>query len=133
MSRVLALDYGTKRIGVALSDETKKIAFAKPYIPFSRRAELVMMVAEGGSSEIIVGMPKNLSGAETAAAEAVRGFAAWLAEETGLPITFIDERFSTKEILREKRGGDKGYRGDKGMVDSLVAQRILQNYLDNNV
>jgi len=123
------LDYGTKRIGVALSDETKKIAFAKPYIPFSRRAELVMMVAEDEVSQILLGMPKNLSGEETAAAGAVREFAAWLTEQTGLPITFIDERFTTKEILRENQGNKEA----KGMVDSLVAQRILQNYLDNNV
>lgn len=126
MSRVLALDYGTKRIGVALSDETKKIAFAKPYISANRLSDLVMFVAEEEVSEIIVGLPKNLSGAETASAEEARKFGARITQETGLSVKFIDERFSTKEILRENREN----KGDRGIIDSLVAQKMLQHYLD---
>ena len=134
MSRILALDYGSKRIGVALSDETKKIAFAKPYVSRNMVPELVMLVAEEEVSEIIMGLPLTLSGEEAAAAENARKLAEALTEATGLAVKFIDERFSTKEILRETRE-NKGYmgdRGDKGIIDSLVAQKMLQNYLDHN-
>ena len=137
MSRILALDYGSKRIGVALSDETKKIAFAKPYVSRNMVSELVMLVAEEEVSEIIMGLPLSLSGEEAAAAENARKFAEALTEATGLAVKLIDERFSTKEVLRETREnkgywGNKGDRGDKGIVDSLVAQKMLQNYLDHN-
>ena len=137
MSRILALDYGSKRIGVALSDETKKIAFAKPYVSRNMVPELVMLVAEEEVSEIIMGLPLSLSGEEAAAAENARKFAEALTEATGLAVKLIDERFSTKEVLRETREnkgywGNKGDRGDKGIVDSLVAQKMLQNYLDHN-
>ena len=134
MSRILALDYGSKRIGVALSDETKKIAFAKPYVSRNMVSELVMLVAEEEVSEIIMGLPLTLSGEEAAAAENARKFAEALTEATGLAVKLIDERFSTKEVLRETRE-NKGYmgdRGDKGIIDSLVAQKMLQNYLDHN-
>lgn len=132
MSRILALDYGSKRIGVALSDETKRIAFAKPYISRNMMSELVMLVAEEQVSEIIMGLPVSLSGEETAAAQNARKFAEALTEATGLKVKFIDERFSTKEVLREKQE-NKGYwgnKGDRGMVDSLVAQKTLQRYLE---
>lgn len=123
MSKVLALDYGTVRIGVALSDETKKIAFVRAYIPAKRLDDLVMLIAEEEVEEIIMGLPKNLAGQETAAAVRAREFAEKLTEQSGLPVRFLDERFSTKEILRE--------RPQREHIDSLVAQRMLQNYLDN--
>ena len=132
MSRILALDYGSKRIGVALSDETKKIAFAKPYVSRNMMSELVMLIAEEQVSEIIMGLTVSLSGEETAAAAAARKFGALITEQTGLSVKFIDERFSTKEILREHKR-DKGYRGDRGAIDSLVAQKMLQRYLEKGI
>ena len=124
MGRILAIDYGTKRLGVSLSDETKTIAIPKPYIATSQKEKLLDLIKENYVEEILLGLPKSLSGEETKSAKAVRKFESWLARNTNLPIKLIDERLTTKEVLRETK--------NKNLVDSLVAQRMLARYLDQN-
>ena len=122
LGRILAIDFGTKRIGVALSDETKTIAIPKPYILNSEKEKLVELARQADLEAILIGLPVGLSGQETASSKKVRKFSAWLGEETHLPMHLIDERFTSKEALRFEK--------DRELVDSLVAQKMLERYLE---
>lgn len=126
MAKVLALDYGTKRIGVALSDETKKIAFAKPYLAAAEKEKLLDIIKENEVDEILLGLPKSLKGKETKMTEEVREFQTWLKSKSKVPIKLIDERFTTQEAQR----GLRGEKGLKELIDSLVAQKMLGRYLE---
>ncbi|OGE76263.1 MAG: hypothetical protein A3C85_00285 [Candidatus Doudnabacteria bacterium RIFCSPHIGHO2_02_FULL_48_21] len=124
MGRVLAIDYGSKRIGIAVSDETKTIAQPKPYVPRDEKEKLIEYINQNEIEEILLGLPIALSGKETAATEKVKNFAAWLKQKIDLPLTMIDERLTTKEILRTEK--------DRELIDSLVAQKMLERYLEKN-
>ncbi len=130
MSRILAIDYGEKRIGIALSDETKKIALPKEHILNKEKVAILRLIAENEVDEILIGLPKNLAGQETTAAGQVRRFASWLKKSVKLPIHFIDERFTTREAAAKLRGEHR-LRGPKlrAAVDSMSAQILLQAYL----
>ena len=123
MGRILALDFGTKRIGVALSDESKKIAFMADYVSTDQKQKLIELLQEKKVEKIILGLPKNLAGNETKSAEAVRDFGDWLEDETKLPIEYIDERLTTKELSKQGIPREE--------LDSAVAQHMLQRYLDS--
>ena len=123
MGRILAIDYGEKRIGLAVSDETKIIAQPKPYILNIEKQKLLNFIKANDIEEILLGLPIGLSGKDTKSTEKVRDFAFWLKEKTGLPIKFIDERFTTKEVTRLEK--------NKELIDSLVAQKLLDRYLLN--
>ena len=122
MGRILALDYGTKRIGVALSDETKIIAIPKPYLLYSEKQKLIQLVKDSEVEAILLGLPLGLSGQETESTKKVRKFGDWLREETNLPVRMIDERLTTKEA--------QGLTKDRELIDSLVAQKMLERYLE---
>lgn len=124
MGRILALDYGSKRIGAALSDETKTISQPRPYFLYSEKEKLIEYVKENEVEEILLGLPIGLAGQETESSKKVREFETWLKERTNLPIRLIDERFSTKEI--------RHFEKDRELVDSLVAQKMLEGYLEAN-
>lgn len=122
MSRILALDYGTKRIGVALTDETKSIALVKPYLPLEKKKELLSFIKDNDVVKILLGLPKGLKGQETAMTREVNQFAEWLKSNCDLPVEFIDERFSSKEAGTITK--------DKELIDSIVAQMMLARYLE---
>lgn len=124
MGRILAIDYGTKRLGIALSDETKNLAFARPHILTEEKHKLLDLIKEKQIEQIILGLPLNLAGRETRSAQAARKFGSWLGEKTRLAVVYIDERFSTREILRSFPGVKT-----REIVDSLVAQKMLERYL----
>lgn len=129
MGRILALDYGTKRIGVAVSDETKKIALPKPYILASHKNEILKFITDHDIDRVLIGLPKNLKGEEGLTARAVRNFASWLREETRLPIEFLDERFTTREAQQKLSGLGLSGKGRKSLIDSMSAQILLELYL----
>lgn len=122
MTKVLALDYGTKRIGIALSDETKTIAMPKPYIPTSEKGVLLDLIKNNEVEKVLLGLPTGLSGQDTDMTREVRGFGEWLKINVALPIEFIDERFSSKEVERITT--------DRELIDSIVAQQMLERYLE---
>lgn len=137
MSRILALDYGERRIGVALSDPTRTIA--SPLTTLTRRAgkrppwaEIVRLVEENEVDEIVVGLPLDLSGAETPWTAEVRAFGDQLAKRTGRRVRWEDERFSSVEAERTVRGMGlrKSRREEKGRVDATAAALILRGFLD---
>ena len=135
--RVLGIDYGERRLGLAASDETGSIAF--PAGTLERRGTrrdleaLRAVVAERSIERLVVGLPLHLSGREGEAARAARAFAAQLGEALGLPVETIDERFTTLEAeraLREQGAfGRRGRRLRRQAVDATAATLLLRTWL----
>lgn len=129
MGRVLALDYGETRLGIAISDETKKIAFPQPFILASEIDKLIAFIKDKEIEEIVVGLPRGLAGQETKSTIAAKSMGERLKRETNLQVNFIDEWFSTKEATRKI--WEKKIKGTKARseIDSLSAQILLESYL----
>lgn len=136
--RILAIDYGARRIGLALSDPTGTLA--SPLETLSRRAgkrppwaELERVVRDGEVERIVVGLPLDLEGNEPEWAAEVREFGERLGTRTGLPVEFLDERMTSvrAERLVRSSGLPRGKREEKERVDAAAAALILQNYLDS--
>ncbi|MBI1967704.1 MAG: Holliday junction resolvase RuvX [Gemmatimonadetes bacterium] len=133
--RLLGVDWGEKRIGVAMSDERQILA--QPLTTLTRRAgkrfpmaELLTHVATHRVVGVVVGLPLDEHGAEGAPAAAARALAADIAKRTGLPLNLWDERMTTARVLqavREMGGKTKGRKDD---LDALAATLLLQHYLD---
>jgi putative Holliday junction resolvase len=136
MSRILALDYGLRRIGVAVTDPTRTIA--SPLTTLKRRtgkrppwAEIARIVEEQEVAEFVVGLPLDLAGEEGEWAAEVRGFGAELARRYSLPIHWVDERLTSVMAERAVRGLGlkRSQREEKGRIDSTAAALILQAFL----
>ena len=133
--RVVGVDWGEVRIGLALSDETQLIASpfatlvrrAGKRLPFQRFEELVSGHAPAG---IVVGLPLTQEGSEGPAAAAARELAGTLGRRTGLPVEFWDERLSTARALGVVRELGGSTRGRKEDVDALAAAVMLQGWLE---
>lgn len=134
MGKILGVDYGDVRTGLAVSDALGFLASGIGTIrPGGMRntAEAVAKEAEKqGAVLIVIGLPKNMDGSEGFRAEAVRAFAALLSEYTSLPYVFYDERLSTVEAHKMLSLADVGSKKRKQVIDTLSAQIILQDYLD---
>jgi putative Holliday junction resolvase len=132
MGAILALDYGLRRVGVAVSDPTRTLATAlgahDSRTDGSLFAWLGALVVERGIDRVLVGLPLTADGAEGEIARKARGFAAKLEEALGLPVELVDERYSSQEADRWL--ADSSRRREKGQRDAVAAELILQQYLD---
>jgi putative holliday junction resolvase len=132
--RVLALDVGDVRIGVALSDETGTIATGLPTIervgPRKDVKAVVALVREHAAGEVVVGLPKRLDGTLGPQAEKVLAFLETLRHPAGVPVVPWDERFTTKMAEAALIEADVSRRGRKAKIDQVAAVLILQSYLD---
>jgi putative Holliday junction resolvase len=132
--RVLAIDHGSKRVGLALSDETGTIAQPLQFLSAEPGATLLdrlkQIVDERKVEEIIVGLPRNMNGTYGLAAEKVREFVASLKQVLTVPIRTWDERLTTVQANRFLI--DSGMRREKRKerVDQTAAAILLQSYLD---
>ena len=133
MKRIMGIDYGDARTGVALSDLMCSIVGSSQVVPSRNRqkaiADIVAIAKQNEVGEIVVGLPKNMDGTEGPRAELCRGFAEELAQATGLPVVMWDERRTTVEahnILSQHN-----YHGQKrkNTVDAVAASLILEGYL----
>ncbi len=135
--RVLALDVGDKRIGVAISDPGQVLARSLKVIHRSSRQEdfavVARLVEEYGVEKVVVGYPWSLDGTVGEQAEEVERYAAGLAESLAVPVLLWDERFSTVSAERLMR--EAGLRGKKKRerIDAVAAAVILQDYLDSEI
>ncbi len=133
--RILALDHGTKRVGVAISDEMQMIASPLEFIPAEPFADFLVrlkeIIREKQVEQILVGMPRNMNGSYGPAASKVQEFVAVLKETIAMPIKLWDERLTSTqanrfliqaEVRRDKR---------KEKVDKTAAAILLQSYLDS--
>jgi putative Holliday junction resolvase len=134
--RVLGIDLGEKRIGLAISDEAGRIAFpAGSLLRRGRRADfeaLCALVRERGVERAVVGLPLHMSGRAGPEAEAARGFARRLAECTGIPVDTLDERWTSVAAERSLRESGRRTieRRGKGVVDEVAATLLLSTYLE---
>jgi putative Holliday junction resolvase len=132
--RILALDHGTKRIGVAVSDETKTIAQPLEYIladpPADFRERLEKILLEKEIDLILIGMPRNMDGSYGPAAQKVQAFVGDLKAVTTLPIKLWDERLTSTMANRALIQGRVRRDQRKEKVDKMAAAILLQSYLD---
>ncbi len=130
--RILALDYGRRRIGVALSDPLGIMAHGQETLTrVNIRTDMLTLktlIADQGVGQIVVGLPLHMSGQESELSREARSFAFRLAEESGVPFLMWDERMSSIEANRYL--AESGRSKDKrGSVDRMAAELILNSYL----
>lgn len=130
--RILAIDYGDRRIGLAISDPTRTIASPAGFIErrAGKRAPIAALERksrEVEASELVIGLPLDLNGEETPRSEEVRRIASELERRTGLPVRLVDERFTTAAALRTVKEMGGSTRGRRGDVDALAATLLLQH------
>lgn len=132
--RVLGLDLGQKRIGVAVSDEGASIAFPSGAIacrgPKKDVQAVLDLIKEREIGRVVVGLPRHLDGREGPEAEAARAFAEALHRRSGLPVETLDERWTTIEAERVLHAQGRNKKKQRAVVDSVAASIILGTYLD---
>jgi len=135
-SRLLAIDYGEKRIGLAISDALK--IFAKPYDIIANTSyedivqQLIRIIQSNHVEKVIVGVPWSIEGEETNKTKETLTFIAKLKESLPVPVIGADERYTTSEAneLLKQMGYD--WKKARKHIDSIAACLILKGYLDNN-
>jgi putative Holliday junction resolvase len=135
LGRFLAVDYGEKRVGLAISDPMGMIATPAGFIKRreGKRPPVVDIVRRGSELEakgFLIGLPRDENDKDTEWTESVRALGAELAKRTGLPVRYLDEAFTTSDALAAIREMGGKPRGRKGDVDSLAATILLQRALD---
>ena len=132
--RIMSVDFGDTRTGLALSDVSRYLASGIGYVSpggIVKTAEKVAeMAAENKASAVIVGLPKNMDGSEGFRADRAKEFAELLRERVELPVAMFDERMTTMAASRFLNETNTRGAKRKGVVDTLSAQIILQNVLD---
>jgi putative Holliday junction resolvase len=129
--RALGLDFGHKRVGVAISDELWMAAHALVVLPRREApARVADLVDDYGVTEIVIGLPTSLSGQEGESARAARQFGREIEEATGLTITWVDERFTSKDAERVMLETGARRRVRRTNLDKVAAAVILQSFLD---
>ncbi len=132
MSRTMAVDLGTARTGIAVSDELGMLAQPWKTLP-GGEASLEAVVAAAGElkpGRILVGLPRNMDGTYGPAAEAARAFAEQLRARVDCPVDLWDERLTTVAAQRSLRESGRKARDQRGVVDQVAAQILLQSWLD---
>lgn len=132
--RVLGVDYGDVRTGIAISDDSRflssGIATLRENGMVKTAERVAKEAAERGAVLIVCGLPRNMDGSEGPRSEVIRAFVSYLTEYTDIPIELWDERLSTVEAHRILSASNVGGRKRKAVVDTLAAEIILQSYLD---
>jgi len=140
--RTLAIDLGSRRVGLALSDAGGK--FATPYdvlevsSPEDAMRQVIEVVAKEGVERLVVGIPLNMDGTIGAAARSAADWARALSAKADKPLVLVDERLSSfdaeQQLINRKRGGEKITRATKKQkLDALAAASFLQEYLDGKL
>lgn len=132
--RILALDPGTKRIGVAVSDETKTIAQPLEWIPAEPFAafldRLKHLLVEKEVDMVLIGLPRNMNGTYGPAAQKAEAFAAAVKSAITVPILMRDERLTTLQAHKMMIQGGVRREKRKDKADKMAAALLLQSYLD---
>ena len=132
--RILALDFGARRIGLAVSDELGLTAQGLATLLRSNKRNdldhLRRIIRQHGVSEIVMGLPLRMSGSEGIQSEKVQAFAEELRRKFKLPVHLFDERLTSVEANRVLRESDMSIRRRAEVVDQLAAVLILQSFLE---
>lgn len=133
--RVAGIDYGTVRIGIAISDVERRLA--SPYENYTRRDKQAdgkrfqRLVAEEEVVLFVVGLPLYPSGDESPKSLEARRYGAWLSESTGVPVEFFDERYTSAEAEQMLAAAEMTSKRRQARRDMLAAQIILSSYLES--
>jgi putative holliday junction resolvase len=133
--RIAGIDFGTVRIGIAIADSSGTIA--SPYENYTRRGEtldrahFVQLVKQEQIARFVVGLPIHLDGRTSAKSIEAERFGGWLAEATGIPVEYFDERFTTLEAERALADAELTKKQRKARLDKLAAQIMLTAYLES--
>lgn len=139
--RALGIDYGERRIGLALSDPTGLLA--SPWKTVSNTANVAaaakrlaeeavrLRAEEGGLEAIVIGLPRRLNGEATPQTANAQQLASLLASSLEIPVTLQDERLTSHEADALLARGERDWRRRKKQVDAMAASLILQDYLDS--
>lgn len=137
---MLGVDFGAKRIGLALSDATGLLASPWQTVPGGpprdaaaalARIAATLAAEADGLEAIVVGLPRRLDGSDNAQTPLVRALAAELARLTGLPVILLDERLTSHEAEERLAHRERDWRKRKAKLDAAAAAIILQDYLDH--
>lgn len=132
MPKILALDFGAKRIGYAISDESQTVAFPRETLTAAPKQKLFeklqKIINEEGIRKIVLGLPLNTENEPNSMAQKIIKFGQELSQNFTLPVEFIDETGSSNEALAKIPFRKK--RREKGFKDAISAQIILQRYLE---
>lgn len=132
--RILALDHGTVRIGVAVSDELGMLAHPLEFLPAEPVSrfldELKKLLQEREVSLVLVGLPRNMDGSHGPAVQKVQAFVHLLKETIPIPVRTWDERLTSMQAHRLLAESGKRSKDRRGRVDSSAAAVLLQSYLD---
>ena len=131
--RVMAIDYGDARTGVAVSDAAGLLTGYTTVVhsrsPDRTAEEIARIAAERQAEELVLGFPRNMDGTEGPRAELYRAFAALVEEKTGMPVRLWDERRTTIEAHQILHASGKKMKAHKKNVDAVAASLILEGYL----
>ena len=133
-TRILGIDYGTVRIGLAVSDPDRKLAF--PLATYERTNRdrdagyFRKVIEEEEIGQLLIGLPIHLDGRESQKSAEARQFGKWLQEISGLPVAFYDERFTSVEAEAALWSAGLTHKRRKNRRDRVAAQMILQAYLE---
>jgi len=132
--RILALDWGTVRVGAAISDPDGKFAFPLDKFIDSQNAieEIKNIIAESQVEKVIIGLPKGLAGQDTPSTARAEEFIAKLKTVVAQPIELMDERFSSVSAGKTLTSLGVKVKDQRAMVDNLAAQQMLERYLSGN-
>lgn len=136
MGRIAGIDYGTVRIGIALSDESRIIAIPHSILPAKKRSEetaeaLLTALAPYTLEAIVLGMPLKLSGKASFMGDEVAHFATILGQKTTIPIVLWDERLTSVQAERSLKEAGMNRKKRSKVVDAIAAVIMLQSYLDS--
>ncbi len=133
--RILGLDFGRKRVGVAVSDILLMMAHARETVHYHKKSGLLKSLHALIHAEdiglIVIGLPRHLSGEESDMTAQVKNFATELQAHSSLPVITWDERLSSRQAQRMLAAQESRKRRDKGAIDQAAAILILQSYLDS--
>lgn len=134
-TRIMGLDIGHKRTGIALSDESCTISSPLTVLPMQNRkeffSELAKLVEENAVAEVVVGLPLNQWGEEGNDAEKMQKIIALLRERLSVPVIEWDERFTTVQAERSLLEADLSRKRRKEVIDKIAAAILLQSFLDS--
>lgn len=135
--RILAVDYGSKRVGIALSDPLK--LFAKPYTVLENTGREAVLqgikdiIAKQTVEYLVLGMPFAIDGSHSPKTTETEAFGDFLKESLDLPVLKWDERYSSAEAEAELKKMGKSWQEARKLVDAMAAAMILKSYLENNI
>lgn len=134
MTKVAAIDYGRVRVGIAVSDELGLLAHPRPHLdgrhPKRLMGQLSALVRAEGIEQLVVGLPRQMDGAEGMAARRVRRFVQALRTHVSCPIELFDERWSTREAQARLHASGMDAKQSRQRIDSAAAAILLQAWLD---